>query len=308
MKILLTGGSGMVGRNILIHPMSAKHEIITPSRNELDLLNYSEVQNYINLNNPDVVIHAAGIVGGIQANIKNPVKFLIENMDMGRNVIMASRKANIKKLINLGSSCMYPRNAKNPLSESLILQGELEPTNEGYAIAKIFAARLCEYINKEDNSFFYKTVIPCNLYGFYDKFDPDHSHMLPAVIRKISEAKESNKNTVEIWGNGEAKREFMFAQDLVDFIYLSIEKIEELNQNTNVGLGRDYTINQYYNVIAEVIGYNGNFVHDLSKPEGMKQKLIDSSKAIKLGWKPKTSMKTGIKKTYNYYLKEILKQ
>lgn len=306
MKILITGGNGMVGKNILVHKQSRQHTIIAPTRTQLDLLNYSDVETFLKLNKPDVLIHAAGIVGGIQANISNPVRFLVENNEIGKNVLMASKKTNIKKLINLASSCMYPREAKNPLTEDLILKGELEPTNEGYALAKIFTTRLCEYINREDSTFFYKTIIPCNLYGKFDKFDPKNSHMLPAVIKKIHEANISKIDVVEIWGDGTAKREFMYTEDLVDFIYLAIHNIEKLPQDINVGLGEDYTINQYYEVIAKVVGYEGVFRHDLSKPVGMRQKLIESSKANTLGWKPKTSLENGIKQTYDYYLKNIL--
>ena len=201
---------------------------------------------------------------------------------------------------------MYPREATNPLNEELILKGELEPTNEGYAIAKITTTRLCEYINRENGEFQYKTVIPCNLYGKYDKFDPKNSHMLPAVIRKIHEAKINNQEVLDIWGDGEARREFMYAEDLADFVYYAIENFEKMPQNINVGLGHDYTINEYYKVVADVIGYKGKFIHDLSKPVGMKQKLIDDSKLQEFGWKYKTSLQDGIKKTYEYYLNEVL--
>ena len=307
MKILVTGGNGMVGRNILTHQQSNSYKIIAPSREELNLLNYKEVENYFLLNKPDLIIHAAGHVGGIHANMLNPVKFLVNNTDIGRNVLMAAKESNIEKVINLASSCMYPRFAKNPLDESLILQGELEPTNEGYALSKIYSTRLCEYIRKESPSFLYKTIIPCNLYGYFDKFDPNNSHMLPAVIKKIHEAKILDLDTVEIWGDGEAQREFMFAEDLGDFIYFAVENLEKLPQNINVGLNQDYSISEYYKAIAKVIGFKGDFIHDLSKPVGMRQKLIDSSMANKLGWKPKTSLEDGIEKTYQYYKKNILK-
>ncbi len=303
MKILVTGGNGMVGKNILTHQESDKYKIIAPTRKELNLINYKDVESYFLLNKPDIVIHAAGVVGGIHANILNPVKFLVDNTDIGRNVLIAAKEANIKKMINLASSCMYPRFAKNPLIESLILQGELEPTNEGYALSKIYSTRLCEYISKEDSSFIYKSIIPCNLYGYFDKFDPNNSHMLPAVIKKIHEAKVQDLKTVEIWGNGKAQREFMFAEDLADFIYFAVENLEKLPQNTNVGLNKDYSINEYYKIISKVIGFKGDFTHNLSKPIGMKRKLIDSGAANKLGWKPKTSLEDGIKKTYEYYKK-----
>jgi GDP-L-fucose synthase len=302
MKILITGSKGMVGRNIAEFYLMQKHTLLLPSSKELDLLDQSNINYYLKSNQPDFIIHCAGIVGGIQANIKNPVKFFVDNTQMGLNIIMASQEAKVKQFINMSSSCMYPRVAINPLGEELILKGELEPTNEGYALAKITSTRLCEYINKEDSSFKYKTVIPCNLYGKYDKFDPKHSHMLPAVIKKIYEAKENNQDTLDIWGDGTARREFMYAQDLADFIYYALENFERMPQNINVGLGQDYTINEYYETIAKVIGYKGKFVHDLTKPIGMKQKLIDDTKLKEFGWKHKTSLEYGIKKIYEYYL------
>lgn len=303
MKILISGGSGMVGKNLIeLLSLNNDIDILSPSSKELNLLEFKNTLNYLENNRPDLVIHCAGRVGGIQANIKNPVNFLVDNLDMGRNLVMASKKSNIKKFLNLGSSCMYPRSAKNPLNEELILQGELEPTNEGYALAKITIARLCEYINKEDESFLYKTIIPCNLYGKFDKFDPQNSHMIPAVIRKIHEAKLTGSKDVDIWGDGEARREFMIATDLSDFIIYAIQNFKSLPTYLNVGLGRDYTINEYYKAIAEVIGWQGEFVHDLSKPVGMKQKVVDIERLNNFGWKSKTSLHEGIKLTYKYFL------
>ena len=200
---------------------------------------------------------------------------------------------------------MYPRFAINPLSEDLILKGELEPTNEGYAIAKIMSTRLCEYIVKEDNSKNYKTVIPCNLYGKYDKFHPKNSHMIPAVIRKIHDANLSGANEINIWGDGTARREFMYAEDLSDFIFYAITKFDKMPQNINVGLGYDYSINDYYSEIATVLGYKGKFSHDLTKPTGMKQKLIDDTKLKEFGWKSKTTLTEGLRKTIDYYKSKI---
>ncbi|WP_170000221.1 GDP-L-fucose synthase [Campylobacter sp. RM9328] len=307
-KILITGSSGMVGRNIVEFEKSKKHVLLTPSSKDLNLLDRKLVDNYIKETKPDIVIHCAGRVGGIQANLANPVAFLAENTQIGLNIIMGSYENGVKKFINMSSSCMYPKNAINPLKEELILKGELEPTNEGYAIAKITSTRLCEYINRENKEFQYKTIIPCNLYGRYDKFNPKDSHMLPAVIKKIYEAKVNNQNTVEIWGDGKARREFMYVEDLADFTYFALENYEKMPQNINVGLGHDYTINEYYKAIAEVIGYKGNFTHDLSKPVGMKQKLIDDAELKNFGWRYKTSLKDGIQKTYEYYLKEFLSE
>lgn len=305
MKIFLTGSSGMVGRNICDHPISKKFEILNPSSKELNLLNYSDVFNYIKTNKPDMVIHAAGVVGGINSNILNPLKFLYENTQMGINVLSASKLNNINLLMNFSSSCMYPRNGKNPLDESLILKGELEPTNEGYALAKIVTTKMCEYISSESNSYMYKTVIPCNLYGKYDKFDLTHSHMIPSVMMKLHDAKVNNLHDVKIWGDGLARREFMFVEDFVDFVFYAINNFNKMPQNINVGLGFDYSINDYYIQIAEVVGYKKNFVNDLTMPVGMQQKLIDDSKLKIFGWRHSTSLKLGLEKTYDYFLKEV---
>jgi GDP-L-fucose synthase len=176
----------MVGRSIVNHPASQAYQLLTPSSQTLDLLDRKSIDLYLQENQPDIIIHCAGVVGGIQANIDNPVRFLVDNTQMGINIIMAAFEAGIKQFINLSSSCMYPKDAPNPLSEDLILKGELEPTNEGYAIAKVTSTRLCEYINRENNQFKYKTVIPCNLYGEHDNFDTTYSHMIPAVIKKFT--------------------------------------------------------------------------------------------------------------------------
>lgn len=302
-KVLLTGGRGMVGKNILEHPASKHFEFLAPTSSDLDLRHFAKTHEYFCDNLPEFVIHTAGLVGGIQANMARPVDFLVENVDLGRNVIMASRGAGVKKLLNLSSSCMYPRNALNPLTEDLILQGDLEPTNEGYALAKIFAMRLCEYLHKEDYSLQYKTFIPCNLYGRFDKFHPKHSHLIPAIIHKVHLAKIAGESTVEIWGDGSARREFMFAGDLADAVLLAISNFEVVPDLMNLGLGFDHTINEYYEAVAKVVGWNGRFVHDLSKPVGMKQKLVSVDRQNKWGWSASTSLEEGISKAYDYYLK-----
>lgn len=305
MKILITGSNGMVGSNIIEHVAASKHEILSPTSKELNLLDPSSIDRYMNIYHPDMVIHTAGIVGGIHANMAGPVKFLVDNMQMGLNILMASKTYEVKQFMNLSSSCMYPRDAQNPLSEDLILKGELEPTNEGYAIAKAASTRLCEYINREDESFLYKTVIPCNLYGKYDKFDPEHSHMIPAAIKKINDAKNNNLKSIDIWGDGLARREFMYTADFADFVYYAIDNFEKMPQNINVGLGHDYTINEYYQKIANAVDYQGGFTHDLSRPTGMQQKLVDDTKLKAFGWQPKTTLEQGIQKTYDYFLNEI---
>ena len=305
MKILLTGSRGMVGRNIIEHSSAHNHVILSPTSAELNLLDVESVQNYININKPDMVIHAAAIVEGIQANLAEPVRFLVDNMQMGLNILMSSKANNVKKFMNIGSSSMYPKGADNPISEESLLKGEFDPTNEGYAIAKATITKLCEYINGEDDSFLYKTVIPCNLYGKYDKFEPEHSHMIPAVIRKINDAKKQNKASIDIWGDGLARREFMYAADFADFVYYAIDHFESMPQNINVGLGHDYTINEYYQKIANAVGYQGSFTHDLSRPTGMQQKLIDDTRLKGFGWKCQTTLDQGIQQVYDYFIKEV---
>ena len=304
-RILLTGGGGMVGRNLLEHSGISDFEILAPSSKDVDLRDYNALQFYLQKHMPDMVIHAAGKVGGIHANMREPVSFLMDNIDLGRNIVWASHQCGIKKLINLGSSCMYPRNHLKPLKEEMVLQGELEPTNEGYALAKIVVARLCEYIMREDSAYQYKTLIPCNIYGRFDKFDPEHSHLLPAIIHKIYQAKQSGLDSVEIWGDGTARREFMYAGDLADAIVKAINNFDSLPVYMNIGLGLDYTINEYYEAAAKVIGYMGGFVYDVSKPVGMARKLLDVQKQSARGWQAETSLQTGIKLTYEFYLRDF---
>ena len=301
-KILVTGSSGMVGSNIVNHDLATKYEILSPTRSELNLLNYQKISDYLKKYKPEMIIHAAGIVGGIEANINYPVKFLSNNMKIGLNILMASKDQNIKEFINLGSSCMYPKNSKNPISEDDILKGELEPTNEGYALSKIISTKLCEYISRENDSFLYKTIIPCNLYGRYDNFDSDTSHMIPGVIKRIFEAKNKSQESVDIWGDGSTRREFMFAGDFAHFIYYAIENFIKMPNNINVGIGIDYSITDYYKIIADVIGYKGTFNYDLTKPTGMKQKLVDNKRLKEFGWTNQITLVDGIKSTYEYFI------
>lgn len=304
LRILLTGGAGMVGRNLLEHPAIHDFEVLAPRSTEVNLCDFGAVQAYLQTSKPDLIIHAAGKVGGIQANMREPVGFLVDNLDMGRNIVAAARQAGVKRLINLGSSCMYPRNHQDALGEDMILKGELEPTNEGYALAKVVTARLCDYIMREDASFQYKTLIPCNLYGRHDKFDPAHSHLIPAIIHKVHQAKRNGQKTVEIWGDGTARREFMYAGDLADALVRAITHFDSLPTYMNIGLGHDHTINDYYQAAADVMGYTGGFVHDTSKPVGMARKLVSVARQSAWGWCASHTLRDGINKTYSYYLKE----
>lgn len=301
MKILLTGGNGMVGRNIRDQAEAGLHDLVAPPSRELDLTDAAATDAYVARLEPDMIIHAAGRVGGIQANMAHPVEFLVENLDMGRNIVMAARKAGVPRLLNIGSSCMYPRAAPNPLEESTVLTGELEPTNEGYALAKVMTARLCDYVRRSQPELAYKTLIPCNIFGIHDKFDPAVSHLLPAIIRKIDEAKRTGADTVEIWGSGEARREFMFASDLAQGIWTAVTRFDDLPGMMNMGVGQDHSINDYYAAVARVIGWSGTFTHDLGKPVGMKQKLVSVALQRQFGWMPSTPLDDAIAQTYAHF-------
>ena len=302
-KILLTGSSGMVGRCILFNKKSNRYRFLTPSRKELDLLSYSKVYSYIKKNKPDIIIHAAGIVGGIQKNLREPIKFLVENIEMGKNVILSAHLNKVKKLINLSSSCVYSPKSKGPLKEDQILEGKFEPSNEAYAYAKVFNSLLCNYINKKNNKYNYKTLIPCNLFGEYDSFDPKKSHLIASIIFKINRAIKTRKNTVEIWGDGLSRREFMFTRDFSDFIYFSIKNFNKLPHNMNVGMGYDFKIKDYYKMVKKALNWKGNFIYNLDKPSGQKRKLLNIKNQKILGWKPKYSLEKSIKITNEYYLR-----
>ncbi|KCB50152.1 NAD dependent epimerase/dehydratase family protein [Bordetella hinzii 1277] len=303
MKIFLSGASGMVGRNILDNSHASNYDWLTPSHADVDLANFEAVIRYFEREKPDFVIHAAGKVGGIQANIKEPVAFLTANLDMGRNVLIAAAQAGVPRAINLGSSCMYPKDRTSGLREEDILTGPLEPTNEGYALAKVTTAKLAEYISRENPGLSYKTMIPSNLFGKYDKFDPRFSHLVPAVIHKIHQAVSQGVSSVEIWGDGSARREFLYAGDLAKAIFHAIENFSTMPDIVNIGVGSDYSVNEYYSTVAKVIGYQGSFVHDLTKPVGMARKLLSVERAHSWGWAASTTLEAGISETYDFYLK-----
>lgn len=305
MNILITGGNGMLGKNLLEHVTSQMFSIFTPTSEELNLLDSEQIKSYLKIYQINFIIHCAGVVGGIQANIANPVKFLNENLSIGMNLVNSAFKVGICQFLNVGSSCMYPKDYVNPLKESYLLQGLLEPTNEAYALAKITVAKLCEYYAQQ-YSLSYKTVIPCNLYGRWDKFSDQYSHMLPAVIKKMYFAKENNLSVVDVWGGGQARREFMYAGDCADAIWFCVDQFETMPQYVNIGLGVDYSIIQYYQAVAKVLNYHAAFKHDLSKPEGMKQKLVDNSMLRNLGWQANHSLAEGVSKTIDFYKKEVL--
>ncbi len=303
--ILVTGGTGMVGHNVRDLAAERGMDVCAPTHAELDLLDGEAVTALLRELKPSIVVHAAGRVGGIEANMRGAVAFLTQNWEMGRNVVLGAREAGVTRLINLGSSCMYPKDMHRPLREDDILSGPLEPTNEAYAIAKSAVQRLCDYVRTETPAFQYKTLIPCNLYGRYDTFDTRRSHLAAAVIHKLHRAKAEGRKEADIWGDGNARREFLYAGDLADAILTAIERFDTLPTIMNVGTGTDCTINDYYRIAAEVVGFSGTFVHDLNKPVGMRQKLMDISRAADWGWTARTSLKDGLTRMYAYYLSDV---
>lgn len=303
MKVLITGAAGMLGSALLrTFESSQDHEVLPITRRDLDLRSKVDFENKLRSFSPDLIIHAAAKVGGIQANISHPVDFLADNLQMDTNVITTSLANGVPNLLYVGSSCMYPKDYRQPLVESDILQAPLEPTNEGYAIAKIAGSKLCEYASKS-HGVNYKTIIPSNLYGPGDNFNPGSSHLLASVIRKVHEAKAAGSHEIDVWGSGNARREFTYIDDLSEWIASKAPSMNSLPPVLNVGIGIDYSVNEFYQTALDSLGVAANLKHDLSKPEGMQSKLMDSSLARKsFGWNPKTDLKTGIAKTYEWFL------
>lgn len=294
MKVLITGGGGMVGRNIAADSRSAAHDVLAPTRAELDLTDAVATRAYITRHRPDLIINTAGLVGGIQANMAAQAQFLGQNLAMGLSVLTGAADVGVPHLINLGSSCMYPKDLAGLLSEDRLLAAPLEPTNEGYAIAKIAICKLTSALNAEQPARTWRTLIPCNLYGDFDHYDPARSHVMAAILAKTEQARRSGDAEVEIWGDGEARREFMYVGDLADFIWQFHDRLSELPDVINVGAGHDATINAYYRAVADAVGYRGAFVHDLRRPVGMRRKLMDVSAQTRLGWRPPTPLTSGL--------------
>ena len=294
MKILITGAGGMVGRNLIADPRRARHDILAPSRADVDLTDGAVTAAFIDRHRPDMIINAAGLVGGIQANMASDARFLAENLAIGLNVLTAAARSDVPRLINLGSSCMYPKDLDGSLTEDLLLSAPLEPTNEGYALAKIATCKLTTGLGRDGVGRTWRTLIPCNLYGAFDHYEPSRSHMVAAALAKVERAVRDDARTVEIWGDGEARREFLFAGDLADFIWRFHDRLADLPEVMNVGVGEDVTINDYYRACAVAVGYRGGFSHDLARPVGMRRKRLDVSAQSKLGWRPPTPMAAGL--------------
>lgn len=300
-NVIVFGGSGMVGSNLKIQSKNSGLNFFFPKRKEVDLNHKEQIYSYLDkFDTNSLIINLAGKVGGIKANMDNNYGFLTENTTINLNLIDCAFKSKKRFFLNISSSCIYPKDHSGLLTENDLLTSKLEPTNEGYALAKISALKACYYISSQSD-FTYKTIIPCNLYGPFDKFD-ENAHMIPAVIKRIYEAKKNGKNEIEMWGDGSARREFMYVEDFVDFLIYASNSFDKLPLIMNLGLGKDYSISQYYESIIKVINYQGKIKKNLNQPTGMKKKQVNPSFQKQLGWKPKVSLENGIKKTFNYFL------
>ncbi|WP_196607060.1 GDP-L-fucose synthase [Pectinatus frisingensis] len=300
-KIYVAGHRGMVGSAIVRSlEKNGYANIVKRTSKELDLRRQDEVEKFFAAERPTYVFLAAAKVGGIMANSEQPADFMYDNMILEMNVIHEAYKNKVKKLMFLGSSCIYPRMAPQPMKESCLLTSSLEQTNEAYALAKISGLKYCEYLNRQHDTD-YISVMPTNLYGPNDNYHPEHSHVLPALIRRFHDAKISNKQEVTIWGTGKPLREFLYVDDLADAcVYLM--NTYSGDETVNLGTGKELTIAELANLVKKVIGYNGRIEYDASKPDGTPRKLLDVSKLNRLGWHYKTELEDGIRLTYNDFL------
>ena len=303
-KIFVAGHRGMVGSAIVRNLKSKGFtNLILKTSSELDLRNQKEVDSFFNLNKPEFVFLAAAKVGGINANNIYRGEFLYDNLIIELNVIESARVYGVKKLLFLGSSCIYPSNAPQPLKEEYLLSGYLESTNEPYAIAKIAGIKLCESYYRQYGCNFI-SAMPTNLFGPNDNYDLEKSHVLPALIRKFHEATANNLPLVTVWGSGKPFREFLHVDDLADACFLLMEKYDEI-QFVNIGYGEDISIKDLATLISQITGFKGEIIYDTTRPDGTVRKLMDSSKMNQLGWSPKIALKDGISKTYNLFKEQF---
>ena len=300
-KIFIAGHNGMVGSAVLRSLTAAGFSnIITKNRAELNLENQEEVKSFFKTQKPFAVIDAAARVGGILANDTSPYPFLMDNLKIQNNLIDSAHSNGVQKFIFLGSSCIYPKMAQQPIKEEYLLTGSLEPTNQWYAIAKIAGVKACEAIRKQFNKD-YLSLMPTNLYGPFDNFDLESSHVLPAMIRKFHEAKIEGHIDVTLWGSGRPMREFLHVDDMAQAVLFAVNN-ELPDHLYNVGYGSDVTIKQLAEIVQQTVGHNGDIIWDSTKPDGTPRKLLDSGKFMKMGFSPKINLETGIAKTYEWYL------
>ena len=315
-KFFVAGATGMAGSAIIrmleTYGYGLKNnngEILKPDRKKLNLLNLSEVNNWFKINNPTIVIIAAAKVGGIFANANQPTDFLLENLKIQNNIIESAFKHGVKRLLFLGSSCIYPKFSSQPIKEEELLNGFLEKTNEAYAIAKIAGIKLCESFNRQYGTD-YRSLMPTNLYGPGDNFHDKDSHVIPALIKRFHEAKINNLKTVVVWGTGKPKREFLHVNDLADAAIFLMELDKDLfwknknysNSQINIGSGEDIEIKDLALMISRIVGYKGKVDFDSTLPDGTPRKLLDVTKAKKYGWKYKIDLEEGLKMTYEWYI------
>ncbi|PYI93216.1 MAG: GDP-fucose synthetase [Verrucomicrobia bacterium] len=306
-KIYVAGHRGLVGSAIVrLLRTRGFSDLITRVHSELDLRDQSVVRNFFAQEKPDIVVLAAARVGGIKANSDAPVEFLIENVEVQNNAISAAHESGVRKLVFLGSSCIYPKLARQPIPESALLTGPLEPTNEAYAIAKIAGIKLCQAFAQEYGTNFI-SVMPTNLYGPGDNFDLETSHVLAALLRKAHEAKVTRQRELVVWGTGEPRREFLQVDDFASAVLFLLENYDS-PEIINVGCGEDISIRCLAELIGEIVGFEGDLSWDRSKPDGTPRKLLDVSKIEKLGWKATIPLRNGIAQTYDWFLKHRARQ
>ncbi len=299
-KIWVAGETGMVGRATVRALKNENAQLLSAPHSVLDLTNQQQTFDWLHDNKPDIIIMAAAKVGGIGANASDPAGFLFQNSAMAQNVIHGAYKADVKKLVYLGSSCIYPKMAEQPIKEEALMTGALEPTNEGYALAKITGLKLCQYYNKQYGCDFI-SAMPTNLYGVNDSFDTENSHVIPALILKIHEAKQQNKKEVTLWGTGNALREFLYVDDLANGLVYLLKNYSDAAP-INIGSGQEITIHDLAHKLKDLIGYEGSIAFDDTKPDGTPRKLLDSSKINAMGWQAQTQLDHGLSQVYEWYL------
>ena len=300
-KIYVAGHTGLGGSAIVrVLRQKGYQNLVLRTHEELDLTKQEATQRFFEEERPDYVIIAAGLVGGIKANSQAPADFFSVNMAIAQNTILSAYKSNVKKLLYLGSACMYPKECQQPMKEEELLTGLPEITNEGYALAKICGSRLCSYMKKQYGANFI-SAIPANAYGINDCFDPEKSHVIPALLMKYHNAKKSGAKEVEMWGTGAALREFLFADDIADGCIFLMENYDGA-EPINMGSGREYSIMEISKIIKKIVGFEGEIVCDPTKPDGMMRRMVDSSRIHNIGWRAQTDMETGLKKVYEWYL------
>lgn len=306
-RIFLAGDRGLIGSALARRLRADGYtNVITRRRAELDLRDGLAVDRFFQETRPEVVLLAAGRVGGITANLTYPAEFITENLEIELNAIRSAHKAGVERLVFFGSSCMYPRECPQPMAESALLAGIPEPTSLPYALAKLSGVQLCLAYNQQYQQSLFIPVIPNNAFGPHDDFDPKSSHVLSALIRRFHEAKVSKADTVTLWGTGKPRREFIFSDDIADAVLFLVQQPSLPELPINVGTGVDCEIRELAAVIAKVVGFQGKIEQDTTKPDGAPRKLLDSQRLLSLGWRPRVSLEEGIRRTYDWYLTEGL--